>query len=95
MNDTVVIGDQSELKQIYDSVKAKGGTDGQAWWEVIKSAGIDIGMAGLGGMFSGVILGGGNMALSNFTKGRAAVGSVKGAMKAGREIALRNANTER
>lgn len=70
--DMLVMQDEAEVMQMYDEAIQKGATKGQALWQVVSAKLGDVAMAGVGGAISGVILGGGGLAMQAAKAGQAA-----------------------
>lgn len=64
--------DEGKVKSIYNAAKADGATEGGAFFEVVKQIGKDAAVAGIGGAVSGLLLGGGQLAMTTYNTGEAA-----------------------
>ena len=70
--DMLVMQDEAEVMKMYDKAIQKGATKGQALWQVVSAKLGDVAIAGVGGAISGIVLGGGGLAMQAAKAGHAA-----------------------
>lgn len=88
--DSLIMGDKSEIKQMYNSYLESGQSEKDAAINTLMQTSLNIGLAGLGGALSGGVLGGGGVVVGSVTNN---LGSAKTADSVGVENLIEEGKT--